>query len=58
VAGIHVAGEYNQDGVVDWTCENVGVALDSPALRNFVRNVVMPIVAPECREAWELLLHG
>ena len=53
-----MAGEYNQAGVVDWSCENVGVALDSPALRDFVRNVVMPIVAPECREAWESLLHG
>ena len=52
-----MAGEYNQAGVVDWSCENVGVALDSPVLRDFVRDVVMSIVAPECREAWESLLH-
>ena len=47
-----MVGEYNSDGVVDWTCENVGIALDSPALRSFIENTVVPIVAPECRDAW------
>ena len=55
--GIHVEGEYNGDGVVDWTCENVGIALDSPALRNFIEHVIVPIVAPECRDAWVALLQ-
>jgi hypothetical protein len=56
-AGIHVEGEYNKDGVVDWSCENIGVALDSPALQDFIRDVVLPIVAPESRDAWIGLLE-
>jgi len=58
MAGIHVEGEYNKDQVVDWRCENVGVALDSPALRDFIRGAVVPIVAPESRDAWIGLLEA
>ena len=35
--GIHVEGEYNKGGGVEWGCENVGVVLDSPALREMLR---------------------
>jgi hypothetical protein len=58
MAGIHVEGEYNEDGVVDWSCENIGVALDSPALQDFIRDVVVPIVLPESRDAWIGLLKA
>ena len=51
--GIHIEGEYNNKGEVDYTCENIGVPLDSAALKEFNRNVLLPIVAPESREAWE-----
>ena len=44
--GIQVDGEYNGDGVVDSSCENIGLPLDSPVLREFIRDVVLPIVAP------------
>jgi hypothetical protein len=30
--GIQVDGEYNGDGVVDSSCENIGIPLDSPVL--------------------------
>ena len=43
--------------VVDSSCENIGIQLDSPVLREFIRDVLLPIVAPECREAWEALLQ-
>jgi len=57
LVGIQVDGEYNGDGVVDSSCENIGLPLDSPVLREFIRDVVLPIVAHECREAWEALLQ-
>jgi hypothetical protein len=55
--GIQVDGEYNGDGVVDSSCENIGIPLDSPVLREFIRDVLLPIVPPECREEWEALLQ-
>jgi hypothetical protein len=55
--GILVDGEYNEDGFVDSNCENIGIPLDSPVLREFIRDVLLPIVAPECRETWEALLQ-
>jgi hypothetical protein len=54
--GVHIEGEYNEEGVVDWTCENIGIALDSPALKNFIEFTVLPIVAPENQEAWRALI--
>ena len=55
--GIQVDGEYNGDGVVDSSCENIGIPLDSPVSREFIRDVLFPIVAPECRQAWKALLQ-
>jgi hypothetical protein len=51
--GLHVAGEWNHHGVVDYSCENVGVALDSPYLHEFMKNVVLPLMDDECRHAWK-----
>src|SRR5271155_472382 len=55
--GIQVDGEYNGDGVVDSSRENIGIPLDSPVLREFIRDVLLPVVAPECRDAWKALLQ-
>lgn len=53
-AGIHIEGEYNDKGVVDYTCENIGLPFDSAALKEFNRHVLLPIVAPESREDWKV----
>jgi hypothetical protein len=45
ILGMHLEGEY-KNNVVDHTCENVDVAFDSPHLRDFIRNTMLPIVAP------------
>ena len=55
IVGIHVEGEY-RNGIVDHTCENVGIAFDSPRLRTFIRETVLPIVDPASRDAWESIL--
>ena len=55
--GIHIEGEYH-DGVVDYTCENIGLPLDSPRLKEFVRNIILPIVEPDTRDAWQGLLEN
>jgi hypothetical protein len=52
-----VEGEY-KNGVVDETCENVGIPFDSPRLREFLRNKVVPIVDAGSREAWESITAG
>jgi hypothetical protein len=57
--GIYVEGEYvERDGVgiADATCENVGVSLDGNQLTAFMREHLIPAVAPENRNAWERLL--
>jgi hypothetical protein len=55
--GIHIEGEYC-DGIVDYTCENIGLPLDSPMLKEFVRNIILPIVEPGTRDAWHALLES
>ena len=55
--GIHIEGEYH-DGVVDYTCKNIGLHLDSPMLKEFVRNIILPIVEPDTRDAWQGLLEN
>jgi hypothetical protein len=55
--GIHTEGECNAKGVVDWTCENIGIALDSPALSRFIEMNILSNVLQQNREAWKALIQ-